>query len=376
MSQEEGISVTNRITAWLSRKTAMSAIRRVADLPIAMATDVGVVRKENEDRVAVARGCYTGGGSYVLAAVCDGMGGMADGAVCASLGLGAFFAEFFALANNKSARESVLVTSAMKANSEVYSRYRGAGGTTLSAVLIDADKSVYWLNVGDSRIYQYAERGLIQLTKDDTIAGQLEDRDPAFEGSADLLQYVGIGPDLEPHTARFLDLPETKLLLTSDGVHYLHADLMAKLASHAPDSANFIRRLIDLSKWCGGHDNATALILSPTEFHGSMLSSADPALYEVWDAFGELQLVVPPHIFATQSDKKKADDALSIKSVPSQVEVRGAVDSSPEYGRPVETKKVTRKKKSRKAGANQEGAEGGAEKVIPPQLKIKFPNKS
>jgi serine/threonine protein phosphatase PrpC len=373
MTQEAGITVATRLTSWLSRKTAMNAIRRVADLPIAMATDVGAVRRGNEDRIAVARGRYSRGGSYIIAAVCDGMGGMADGAVCASLGLGTFFSEFFALANSGQSAEDVLVASAMQANNAVFSRYRGAGGTTLSAVLIEPDKSVYWLNVGDSRVYHYGDSVLTQLTKDDTIAGQLAGRDPAFEGSSDLLQYIGIGPDIEPHVARFLTLPDTRLLLTSDGVHYLQADLMEKLASHAPDHALYIRRLIELSKWCGGHDNASAVIVLPNEYDGLNGSSDDPFLYEVWDAFGELQLVVqtPPPI--TLNVPKEPIDGAADSSMPEQGSDRERGESAPNP--PEKTKKSSKRKKSGKMDGNREGEAGGVKAAIP-QLKIEFPNKS
>jgi PPM family protein phosphatase len=40
---------------WFMRKTISGAIRRVADLPMAIATDTGLVRKENQDRAAIIR---------------------------------------------------------------------------------------------------------------------------------------------------------------------------------------------------------------------------------------------------------------------------------------------------------------------------------
>lgn len=379
MSQEEGNTVAARVTAWLSRKTTMNAIRRVADLPIAMATDVGVVRKENEDRVAVARGRYSSGKSYVIAVVCDGMGGMADGAICASLGLASFFAEFFASANSGKSPESLLVSSALKANSAVYSRYRGSGGTTLSAVLIEPDRSVYWLNVGDSRIYHYSDRVLTQLTTDDTIAGQLAARDPSAAGSLDLLQYIGVGPDIEPHVMRFMVLPETRLLLTSDGVHYLSSELMEKLASHAPDPALYIRRLIELSKWCGGHDNASALIVAPNDYDGSSASQDTTYLYEIWDAFGELQLVMEPTKATPSGDNNVStspSNAIAEGVQPYGEKTPEATDSSPVNSHAPKPKKGSKKKKSDKENGDREEGERPEEKAELPQLKIEFPNKT
>ena len=72
---------------WLMRKSPVSAVRRVAELPIAMASDIGLVRSENQDRAAILRIQLTEGRSSVVVVLCDGMGGMSDGAECASLAI-------------------------------------------------------------------------------------------------------------------------------------------------------------------------------------------------------------------------------------------------------------------------------------------------
>ncbi|QHE84900.1 hypothetical protein [Hydrogenophaga sp. BPS33] len=72
------------------RRTAPSGVRRVAPLKAAVASDVGVVRDENQDRVAIVRGCDGAGSIFVVAALADGIGGMKNGAECASLTLGTF----------------------------------------------------------------------------------------------------------------------------------------------------------------------------------------------------------------------------------------------------------------------------------------------
>lgn len=57
------------------RRTITSSIRRIADLPIAIATDMGIVRTENQDRAAILRVQLTNDKSTVIAILCDGMGG-------------------------------------------------------------------------------------------------------------------------------------------------------------------------------------------------------------------------------------------------------------------------------------------------------------
>lgn len=372
MSQAEGLTIASRLTTWLLRKTITSGIRRVGDLPIAIASDIGLIRSQNEDRVAVARGRYPNGYPYVLSVVCDGMGGMAEGAVCASLAVGTFFAEFFARSQGGGAIEDMLIRSALEANNAVYTKYKGSGGTTLSAVLLGPDKSVYWLNVGDSRIYHFSEQVLFQLTKDDTIAGQLSERDPSFQGNTDLLQFIGIGPDIEPHVARFPTVPETKLLVTSDGVHYLQPDLMAKVVSHAPEMGLSVRRLIELSKWCGGHDNASALMISPDEYVELPVSPAELGVYEVWDPFGEVQFLKEGPTQHNTFTSKGQTPAPKISPQVGQEETK----NSPSPDAIPKQKKTSKKNKSDKADQKQDAEDARLEKGEVPQLKIEFPNKN
>ena len=44
-----------RFQHWLMRKTDNKGVRHVGDLPIALASDIGLVRTENQDRLAVLR---------------------------------------------------------------------------------------------------------------------------------------------------------------------------------------------------------------------------------------------------------------------------------------------------------------------------------
>lgn len=330
-----------------------------------MATDIGLVRTQNEDCVALARMRDPSGRPYLLAAVCDGMGGMADGAVCSSLGMAAFFSAFFHHTNTGLRANESLAYSALDANRAVFQRYRGTGGTTLSAVLITPENVAFTLNVGDSRIFHISEDSLTQLTKDDTIAGQLEGRDPNFHGSADLLQFVGVGPGLEPHITQLLLLPSSKLLITSDGVHYLPTELLARVGGNAPDDGVYIRRLIELSKWCGGHDNASALVLSPSDVGVSVSGGSD--LVEIWDSFGELQLILP----TSPSDERKD----------SPPEVLATGNGAASEGQSIHPKvlsphrKGSKKKKQEQANKKVEPSDRDDGEISLPQLKIEFPDK-
>ena len=82
-----------KIAAWLSRTGPDRSVTQCFDLPIVLATDIGLQRSENQDRVAALRiGSRTGGARPLIAVVVvDGMGGMRDGGKCATLALSSFF---------------------------------------------------------------------------------------------------------------------------------------------------------------------------------------------------------------------------------------------------------------------------------------------
>lgn len=272
------------------RRTTSSAVRHVSDLPMAIATDVGLIRKENQDRAAILRIPQVGDASTILAVLCDGMGGMTDGSFCSSLAISTFLSGF--IQNINCTLKDRLVASVIQSNDAVFAKYNGNGGSTLSAFVIDNQEGYLGVNIGDSRIYSIDNHKLLQMTVDDTLAGQFVQDNNNFFRRNELLQYIGMGQGIEPHVINYLSAGKKLLsiLLTSDGVHFLDNHTMELITEHASDSALAVRRLIELAKWCGGHDNASAIIanLSKMELERTNLNLGE---LEVWDAFGELRLI-------------------------------------------------------------------------------------
>lgn len=271
------------------RRTITSSIRRIADLPIAIATDMGIVRTENQDRAAILRVQLTNDKSTVIAILCDGMGGMTDGATCSSLAISTFLSGF--IQNKYLPLKERVVISVIEANDTVFEKYKGSGGSTLSAIVIDPKEGALGVNVGDSRIYSMEDQSLSQMTVDDTLAGQFAQGDENHYRHNELLQYIGMEQGIEPHIISLpTDSKPSSILLTSDGVHFLDKRTMELVSKHASDAALAMRRLIELAKWCGGHDNASAIILnlSTIKLDNANLNFGD---IEIWDAFGELRLV-------------------------------------------------------------------------------------
>jgi len=272
---------------WFMRKTLKSGARRVAELPCVIGSDIGVVREQNQDRVAVMRVGMNTPDGFVVIVLCDGMGGMADGESCASQAIAAFLSS--CIENVAMPITPRLNLATRDANQIVFSQHHQKGGSTLSALLIDSMGKITGVNVGDSRIYTFKNRTLTQLSIDDTIAGQLPFEKALTEQNKELVQFIGIGTELEPHVFS-VDTINDMVCLTTDGLHNIGKTMMQMLLQATNEPGVALRRMIDVSKWCGGYDNMSVAIVSPALFQRGPFP--DVGTIELWDPFGDLQIVM------------------------------------------------------------------------------------
>lgn len=371
------------------RRTAASAVRRVAPLNAAIASDVGVVRDENQDRVALVHGSDRNGSPFILAAVADGIGGMKQGAECAALTLATFIEAVISEAQQTIDSREWLRKATYQADRAVHARQAGDGGSTLAAVLFPKGQPAVWLSVGDSRVYHTTQAKLTQLSKDDTLEGQLG---KPLEGGrrSELLQFIGIGEGLEPHIEAVPSSLSGTLLLTTDGVHFIDADYLGKVAHFAQDLGVCTRRFIDLAKMLGGPDNASVVALNIEALSEASVPQVDSA-YEVWDPFGELHVIfdrsrryTPVEPLHPLGNTVKEAGSLALAGDAGQI-ASGRADRN-DSKRPAATQRDAvvrdkppkqRSKGGRKAkdkdakGDNERKAEGEA-----PQLFIEFPFKA
>lgn len=333
---------------WLSRKTPMSSIREVIDLPIALASDVGVVRTENQDRLVLLRTQVTSEKSFLVGVLCDGMGGMVDGKGCAELAVSAFISS--CIRHRSMDSKKLLLNAVNYSNNVVFKKYEGNGGATLSAFILNSDKQLEAINVGDSRIYIEKDNIFEQVTTDDTISGQLSNRFHDSELSHRILQYIGIGPSLEPHSIEFPCIDKiSKILITSDGSHYIAHDTLRRIISPPLPSVEIVERLINVAKWCGGHDNASALLL--TDLPSFFLKDEDIHIgaVDIWDPFGDVQFIA---VEAPLSQKAITTSKLLLKedtatSVTDQLEPSSEDEDKSESELKLDNK-VERKKRNQK----------------------------
>lgn len=231
------------------------------DGPIALGTSLGLVRKENQDCAAVIRADFGDDRSFTVAAVCDGLGGMRRGADAAVLALSVFLSRLIRTTRQPPIER--LMKAASDANWAVHDQLHGDGGTTLSAVFIEDNRRVFGINAGDSRLYSIRYPNKVeQISRDDNLAALAVNRNRLSPHSNRLIQFVGMGQDIEFH---LVPLPapasDTAYLLTSDGAHSIDPETFEPVVSSAVPGIDVVRRLLSLSEWCGGKDNATVIYI-------------------------------------------------------------------------------------------------------------------
>jgi PPM family protein phosphatase len=239
-------------------------------------TDVGLVRKNNEDLWAELPEINT----YVLA---DGMGGHQAGEVAASQAVIALCeymkkmlvepVRSFTIGEMRSEIEYAI----QRVNAKVYKMgYRDAElkgmGTTLCCLHLHPDGMIH-AHVGDSRIYLYRENILSQLTEDHSLAreminlGQLEERDvKKFSYKNIITKAVGTEPYVDPS----VHIGDVKIgdvyLMCSDGLSdFLNDREIEGIISKGNSLKEIANRLIDAAKDKGGHDNITVVLLNVQE---------------------------------------------------------------------------------------------------------------
>ncbi len=252
-------------------------------------SDVGMVRKINEDSLALFELAFTtqshrsGLGLYVCA---DGMGGVNAGEVASALTVD----EVTSYVQNSLANlgEGVedpaseirnhLQAAVKNANTRVYEtgRYNAelAGmGTTVTAALIFG-QNVFVAHVGDSRAYIINREGIDKVSRDHSLVGRLVEigqitPEQAAKHPQRNLIYRSLGtyPNVEVDLyQRPLKIGDW-LLLCSDGLtgHVADEELQS-IVLQSTDPHQAAQRLVNLANQRGGEDNITVLLVQMAEY--------------------------------------------------------------------------------------------------------------
>lgn len=293
---------------WFSRPVKSGSTNFFVDLPFTLATDTGLVRKQNQDKAGAVWLNNNQQRIFALA-ISDGMGGMKDGAECASLTISVFMSTL--IENPTLALDKLALLAVQEANEAVVQFAQEKGGATLSALLFGEGFSPVLVHVGDSRIYTYgSSKRLNRQTTDDSMA-------EALGGAGrELLQFVGMGESINPKVD-YLDCSDDKCLITTDGIHRLDEKVIGEILNTATDMKQASERLMILARWCGGKDNATSAILNISEIKKNFHSFQNSGT-RIWDPFGELTLqIINKHSNSSNSVSTDSNQQRDLERSPS-----------------------------------------------------------
>jgi serine/threonine protein phosphatase PrpC len=238
----------------------------VSKLVAAAATDVGLVRTTNQDQVLVSPGLY---------AVADGMGGHAAGEVASMTAVHALQAAFEA-AGQRTAE--ALDNAARAANHAIWEQARanremlGMGTTLVALALVEREDGTNGLavaHIGDSRVYQFREGTLHQLTVDHSLVQELVDDGQISEAQAAvhpqrnvLTRALGIEPAAEVDLIHLDPARGDRYLLCSDGLsREVTDDQIAAVLRRFQDPTAAAKELVALARSQGGSDNITVVVV-------------------------------------------------------------------------------------------------------------------
>lgn len=244
-------------------------------------TDIGIKKQTNQDALLLKE-ANTHQGHVLLAAVCDGMGGLSKGELASSVlirELDNWFQNTLpghlckGLTADSLKREwTDLVLEMNQRISDYGIQHRLNLGTTMTALLI-VDQAYYMINIGDSRIYEISPV-FRQITKDHTYVQREMDQGRMSQEQADvskkrnvLLQCVGASKVIFPDFYSGTIAPNQVFLLCSDGFRHVitKEELIESLhASAVIDDERARKSLIDLTelvKQRNETDNISAILI-------------------------------------------------------------------------------------------------------------------
>ncbi|MBI4871648.1 MAG: Stp1/IreP family PP2C-type Ser/Thr phosphatase [Candidatus Riflebacteria bacterium] len=235
-------------------------------------TDIGLMRRQNEDNYHVPSGPEADPTMPMLFAVADGMGGHRGGKMASQLAVETL-ASSFASAPEALSREQRIVKAVQDANLKVFEtsatvpEYFGMGTTLTSFAVFGAQAIVG--HVGDSRLYHYRAGRLMQVTLDHSLVAQAEREGILTPEQARIhpqrniiTRALGTRSDIEVDTANIALEKDDLLMASSDGLHGLvEDDELKDLIDNSYDLERLADELVRAALDHGGNDNVTVVLV-------------------------------------------------------------------------------------------------------------------
>jgi len=232
----------------------------VSGFSIASRTDVGRVRKSNQDALIIGEG---------IAGVADGMGGHNGGEIASGETRDGILREL----QGKTPDRQVLEEAVKKVNLEVWERQEKDAaltgmGTTLT-LLWPGEKEMLIAQVGDSRAYLIRDGKMRQVTEDHSLVGDMVRRGVLTEEQAAchpmrnyITRAVGTEDAIEVDLYSEKRKKGDRWLICSDGLYSQITKTALEEAAQTDDPETAADRLLQAALEGGGKDNITLILMT------------------------------------------------------------------------------------------------------------------
>ncbi|MEP6756542.1 MAG: Stp1/IreP family PP2C-type Ser/Thr phosphatase [Chthonomonadales bacterium] len=241
-------------------------------------TDIGRVRKMNQDSYAILEASEFDGRIDALVVVADGMGGKAGGEIASrvtvetvpSVVIEAIADESYTVTDSELG--AILQEGFSSANDVVFTQGRANPelknmGTTCVAAMLRGNHAII-AHVGDSRIYLCRNSAIERVTEDHSLVQEHIRSGELTESEAKVSRYrnmitraIGIAPSVAPEIRVLEMISGDRLLLCSDGLTNMVDDArIGAIVGLAETPQDACEHLVELALENGGEDNVTVLI--------------------------------------------------------------------------------------------------------------------
>lgn len=222
---------------------------------------IGYVRKDNQDRYLIRELP-----DIIILAVADGIAGCPGGELAAQTVIDEIQKFRFSHKKIKDDLCMVLVKAEERIQHLVDKDSELEGMGTTATIVALYNNKVFWIHVGDSRLYLLHHTKIKQITTDHTFVQDLiNDGSITLEQAKNhplknmLDQCVGMG-EPQPDSGVFNMDTNDQLLLCSDGLTKHVSDLQIESILNTNSAQVAVQQLIQAALKLGGSDNVTAII--------------------------------------------------------------------------------------------------------------------
>ena len=233
-------------------------------------TDIGMVREVNQDYVFVTEAPI--GNLPNLLVVADGMGGHRAGEYASRLAVEVLKQEL--AASTEESPEAMMKNAITRANERVLEAARqdaklsGMGTTLVAATVID--RTLYFANVGDSRLYLLSD-DIKQLSKDHSLVQEMvrlgginQEEAKSHPDKNIITRAIGAKDDVDIDFYEYRLKKGDIILMCTDGLSNMVEDEeMLHIVRCSRDVVEAVEQLIERAKEHGGSDNIGVIVAEP-----------------------------------------------------------------------------------------------------------------